>query len=150
MNTESNTIEEQIAAVLSDIRQKGFSSIQPFSIGQVEERMSNFAVLNCITLASTELYISTKQLQHCLRASKKAKGLTVSDAELITFPQNRFSMDLYFDGECFIYTDGTTKYIIHPNYKMKLSRDVVKVVNFITATKIKDSAEFTLPKYQKI
>ena len=43
-----------------------------------------------------------------------------------------------------------SKYIIHPNYKMKLSRDVVKVVNFITATKIKDSAEFTLPKYQKI
>ena len=47
-------------------------------------------------------------------------------------------------------TDGMSKYIIHPNYKMKLSRDVVKVVNFITATKIKDSAEFTLPKYQKI
>lgn len=112
--------------------------------------MSVFSVLNCITLASTELYISAKQLQHCLRASKKAKGLTVSDAELIAFPQSRFLMDLYFDGECFIYTDGISKYIIHPNYRMKVSRDVVKVVNFVTATKIKDPAEFTLPKYQKI
>lgn len=59
-------------------------------------------------------------------------------------------MDLYFDGECFIYTDGISKYIIHPNYRMKVSRDVVKVVNFVTATKMKDPAEFTLPKYQKI
>ena len=147
---EIKTIEEQIAAVLSDIRQKGFSSIQPFSIGQVEQRMSVFSILNCITLASTELYISAKQLQHCLRASKKAKGLTVSDTELMAFPQSRFLMDLYFDGECFIYTDGISKYIIHPNYRMKVSRDVVKVVNFVTATKIKDPAEFTLPKYQKI
>lgn len=147
---EIKTTEEQIAAVLRDIRQKGFSSIQPFSIGQVEQRMSVFSVLNCITLASTELYISAKQLQHCLRASKKVKGLTVSDAELIAFPQSRFLMDLYFDGECFIYTDGISKYIIHPNYRMKVSRDVVKVVNFVTATKIKDPAEFTLPKYQKI
>ena len=31
--------ETLIAAVLSDIRQKGFSAIQPFCIGLVEERM---------------------------------------------------------------------------------------------------------------
>ena len=31
--------ETLITAVLSDIRQKGFSAIQPFSIGLVEERM---------------------------------------------------------------------------------------------------------------
>ena len=37
-----NTIESQIAAVLDDIRQKGFSSVQPFSIGKVEARMSLF------------------------------------------------------------------------------------------------------------
>ena len=59
-------------------------------------------------------------------------------------------MDLYYDGNCFIYTDGVSKFIVHPNYKMKISREVVKIVNFITATKIKDSAEFSLPKYQKI
>jgi len=34
-----NTIESQIATVLSDIRQKGYSSVQPFSIGKVEVRM---------------------------------------------------------------------------------------------------------------
>ena len=55
---------------------------------------------------------------------------------MIGFPQNRFKMDLYYDGECFIYTDGQSKFIIHPNYKMKISRELVANVNFITATRI--------------
>ena len=149
METE-NTVESQIAAVLKDIHQKGYSSVQPFSIGKVEQRMLMFVQSNAITLASDDLYMSAKQLQHCMRASKNAKGLVVADADLIVFPQNRFQMDLYYDGECFIYTDGQSKFIIHPNYQMKISREVVAKVNFITATKVKDPAEFTLPKYQKI
>ena len=150
METSENTIESQIAAVLSDIRQKGYSSIQPFTIGKVEERMILFAQANAITLASDDLYMSAKQLQHCMRASKATKGLVVADADLIGFPQNRFQMDLYYDGDCFIYTDGQSKFIVHPNYKMKISRELVANVNFITATRVKDPAEFTLPKYQKI
>ena len=114
------TIESQIAAILSDIRLKGYSSVQPFSIGQVEERMIQFAKINAITLASNELYMSSKQLQHCMRASKASKGLVVSDADLIGFPQNRFQMELYYDGECFIYTDGQSKFIIHPNKRRML------------------------------
>jgi len=145
-----NSIESQIAAVLSDIHQKGYSSAQPFSIGKVEQRMLLFAQANAVTLASDELYMSAKQLQHCMRASKNAKGLVVADIDLIGFPQNRFQMDLYYDGECFIYADGQSKFVIHPNYKMKVSRELVAKVNFITATKVKDPAEFTLPKYQKI
>lgn len=150
METSDNSIELQIAAVLIDIRQKGYSSVQPFSIGKVEKRMMRFAQINDITLASDELYMSAKQLQHSMRASKEAKGLVIEDADLIGFPKNRFQMDLYYDGECFIYTDGVSKFIVHPNYKMKISRELVAQVNFITATRIKDPAEFTLPKYRKI
>ena len=150
METSDNSIESQIAAVLSDIHQKGYSSVQPFSICKTEERMIKFAHANGIVLASNELYMSAKQLQHSMRASKAAKGLVVEDADLIGFPKNRFQMDLYYDGECFIYTDGTSKFIVHPNYKIKISREQVAQVNFITATRIKDPAEFTLPKYMKI
>ncbi len=150
MKTSENTLESQIASVLSDIHQKGYSSVQPFAIGKVEVRMMQFAQTNAITLASDDLYMSAKQLQHCMRASKGAKGLVVDDADLIGFPQNRFQMNLYYDGECFIYTDGTSKFIVHPNYKMKVSRELVANVNFITATRVKDPAEFTLPKYRKI
>jgi hypothetical protein len=42
-----------------------------------------FAQANAVTLASDELYMSAKQLQHCMRASKNAKGLVVDDIELI-------------------------------------------------------------------
>ena len=150
MEISGNPIESQIAAILNDIRQMGYSSVQPFSIGKVEERMMQFAQANTITLASDELYISTKQLQHCMRASKASKGLVVADTDLIGFPQNRFQMDLYYDGECFIYTDGQSKFIVRPNYKMKISRELVELVNFITATRVKDPAEFMLPKYRKI
>jgi len=150
METVDNSVELKITEVLSDIRQKGYSFAQPFTIGKVEERMRLFAQANTVTLASDELYMSAKQLQHCMRASKGAKGLVVDDADLIGFPKNRFQMDLYYDGECFIYTDGTSKFIVHPNYKMKISRELVLQVNFITATRVKDAAEFTLPKYKKI
>ena len=150
MGTSDNTIESRIAAILSDIRQKGYSSVQPFSIGKVEGRMMLFAQTNAITLASDELYMSARQLRHSMRASKATKGLVVTDADLIGFPQERFQMDLYYDGECFIYTNGQSKFIIHPNYKMKISRELIAKVNFITATRVKDPAEFTLPKYRKI
>ncbi len=150
MESDKPTIEEQITAVLIDIEQKGFSAIQPFSIGDVEQRMMQFAQINGVTLASNQLYMSAKQLQHCMRASKGAKGLVVSAEELVRFPKSRFKMDLYYDGECFIYTDEVSKFIIHPNYKMKVNRDHIKLVNFITATHVKDSMEFTLPKYKKV
>ena len=147
---ETATVEELIAAVLDDIAQKGYSSALPFSIGKVEARMTQFAQAHAVTLASDELYMSAKQLQHCMRSSKATKGLVVNDSDLIGFPKNRFQMDLYYDGECFIYTDGQSKFIVHPNYKMKISRELVSLVNFITATRVKDPAEFTLPKYQRI
>ena len=150
METSDKSIESRMATILSDIRQKGFSSMQPFSIGKVEERMMQFAKANAITLASDELYMSAKQLQHCLRASKATKGLVVTDADLIGLPQNRFQMDLYYDGECFIYTDGQSKFIIHPNYQMKVSREVVKLVNFITATRRTDKKEFNGKRYIKV
>lgn len=145
-----NSIESQIATVLSDIHLKGYSSAQPFSIGKVEQRMLLFAQANTVTLASDELYMSAKQLQHCMRASKNAKGLVVADVDLIGFPQNRFQMDLYYDGECFIYTDGKSKFIVHPNYQMKVSREIVKLVNFITATRRTDKKEFNGKRYIKI
>ena len=108
MESDKPTIEELITTVLIDIQQKGYSAVQPFSIGEVEQRMMVFAKTNGITLASDQLYVSAKQLQHCMRASKEAKGLVVSAEEHI------------------------------------------KLVNFITATRVKDPMEFTLPKYIKV
>ena len=70
METSDNTIESQIASVLSDIRQKGYSSVQPFSVGKVEERMMQFAQVHNVTLASDDLYMRAKQLQHSMQAGQ--------------------------------------------------------------------------------
>ena len=120
------------------------------SIGKIEERMAEFAKINDIILGGDELYMSAKQLRHSLRASKEAKDLVVSKEELISFPARRFTMELYYDGECFIYTDGKSKFIVHPNYKMKISREIVKRVNFITASRRIDKMEFNGKRYIKI
>ena len=64
MESDKPTVEELIAAVLIDIEQKGFSAIQPFSIGDVELRMKYYAQNNGIALACEQLYMSAKQLQH--------------------------------------------------------------------------------------
>ena len=143
-------VEELIALVLNDIKSKGYSTLQPFIIGSVEERMQVFAKTHSIILGCDSLYMSAKQLQHCMRPSKSQKDLVVEEAELIAFPKSRFQMDLYYDGECFIYTNGRSKFIIHPNYEIKVSRGKFKVVNFITATKAKDKKEFNGKRYIKI
>ena len=42
------------------------------------------------------------------------------------------------------------KFIIHPNYKIKISRELVAKVNFITATRRIDKKEFNGKRYVKI
>ena len=49
MDAEKPSVETLIATVLSDIQQKGYSSIQPFDIGEVEERMMLFAQANGVS-----------------------------------------------------------------------------------------------------
>ena len=128
MEDANMSIEDLIANVLDDISTKGYSSVQPFVVGEVEERMIEFAKVNDIALGGNDLYMSAKQLQHSMRASKGSKGLNVSREDLIQFPNKRYGMDLYYDGECFIYTDGVSKFIVHPNYKMKISRPVFVIL----------------------
>ena len=74
----------------------------------------------------------------------------LSDIQQKGFPKNRFQMDIYYDGECFIYTDGISKFIVHPNYQMKVNREIVKLVNFITATRRTDKKEFNGKRYIKL
>ena len=76
MENSQPSVEELINMVLTDIQQKGYSAIQPFDIGEVEQRMLEFAEVNDITLGSDRLYMSAKQLQHCMRPSKDAKRTT--------------------------------------------------------------------------
>lgn len=40
--------------------------------------------------------------------------------EFVNFPSSRKTMDLFYDGKNFIYTDYNAKFIVHPNYELKI------------------------------
>lgn len=145
-----NGARAKIRAVLADIRHNGFSKMQPFSIGRVERRMQDYASQNDITLASKSVYMSSHSIAHSTRDNKKTKGLAPSDKDLIDFPIKRRSMDLFYDGDKFVYTDYRTKFIVHPNYELKIKGIKTQKVNFVTAGKVTNPSEFRLPKYKKI
>lgn len=144
--------KRKIMSVLDDIKRQGFSRISPFKIGSVEKRMSDFAKSGGIELGSRDVYMSPAAIAHATRDSKKAKNLTVSDSALSSFPSRRKKMDLYYDTRTgnFTYTDGRTKYIVHPNYELKLSRKKNKVVNFVTAQKLDKYENFNGERFKRI
>lgn len=144
-----SSAREKIKRILLDLRMQNYSSVKPFSIGYVEERMRVFAKQNSITIAPS-LYMSAHAIAHAKRASKVNRGDAVHDRDLIDFPIERKRMDLYYDGENFVYTNYVNKFIVHPNYNLKIDRRKEKVVNFITASKVTDANEFRTRKYTKI
>ena len=134
----------------------GYSKRKPFTIGKVEKRMSDYAERNGIILGSKSIYMSVKSLTHSERLSKQAKKLSVADYELINFPKSRKRMRLYFDNNTdrkkrnFVYLSNKSKFIIHPNYEVKLKNGKTKVVNFITAQKLNKNERFDGSRFDRI
>lgn len=149
--TVEQLVEQNIAKVYDDVAQYGHSRMQPFYIGKVEQRMLDYAKAHNITIAGDDLYINTEKLGHGRRDSKLEKGIAATKQEMITFPKRRSSMQLYHDanGDRFVYWDGRVKYVIDPNYKIKISRKREKRAVFITATAI-NAKGLTLPNFTEI
>lgn len=143
----------KISQIIADIQSKGYSSEQPFSIGKVDSEMMEYAKNNGITLASDDIYMSAAQIGHTLRDSKVESDIAISASHLEEFPLRRSSMELYHDksNRNFVYFDRerSEKFVIHPNYSMKISKKKTTKVNYITASKT-DSREFNMRKYTKI
>lgn len=146
----------KIRDILLDIKFYGYSKRKPFTIGKVEKRMSDYAKRNGINLGSKSIYMSAKSLAHSKRLTKQAKKLSVADYELINFPKARKRMQLYFDNNTdtkkrnFVYVSNKSKFIIHPNYEMKLKNGKTKVVNFITAQRLNKNERFDDNRFDKI
>lgn len=146
-----SSASRKIRKVLDDIKVLGHSKVSPFAVGRVEKRMADYARANGITLGSKSIYMGAKSLAHATRGLKVKRGIRVSDVDLVSFPQRKSSMSLYYDTTTknFTYTNGSVKYVLHPNYKIKLKSGKTRVVNFITASKT-DGKEFNQKNYRKI
>lgn len=144
------TAEQKILAVFDSIKRRGYSTARPFSVGHVERRMRDFAKANNIEIAEGDMYMSVKGLTHARRGTKIRDGIDVSEKDLAEFPSKRNQMDLFYDGSKFIYTDYKNKFIIHPNYTLRMESGKIKKVNFITAGKVKDVKDFNNTRYIKV
>ena len=131
--TEKNA-SKIIRNIFVDIEKCGYSRQKPFIIGAVEDRMRKYAEENSIELGSSDVYMSSHSLSHSEREHKVKIGKAVLKEDIIAFPMTRHKMDMSYDGEAFIFTDGKAKYVIHPNYAIKIDRKREKKVVFITAT----------------
>ena len=100
---------------------------------------------------SDQLYMSSDSLGHGRRDSKVAKDIAVSRESLASFPRRRRGMRLYYNTEekRFVYAEKGAKYVVDPNYKIKISRKKVMTVAFITAQKV-DGHEFKMRKYIRV
>lgn len=127
---------EIISNIFADIEKCGYSRQKPFIIGAVEDRMKKYAEENNIELGSSDVYMSSHSLSHSEREHKVSIGKAVPKEEIIAFPMTRHNMDMSYDGNAFIFTDGKAKFVIHPNYSIKIDRKRVKKVVFITATQV--------------
>lgn len=143
----------KISQVIGEIQSKGYSSEQPFSIGKVDSEMKDYAKNNGIKLASDNIYMSSAQIGHTLRESKVESGKSISASHLEEFPLRRSSMELYHDKSNgnFVYFDRerSEKFVVHPNYTMKISKKRTSKVNYITASKT-NYTEFMMGKYTRI
>ena len=129
----------------------GFSRRKPFAFGGVEPRLRSHAEANGIVLASNFMYMSAKSLSHARRLTKTNLGLAVSVDDMCNFPTAKADMDLFWDGESYIYTDYRNKFIIHPNYTIKMPNGKRRRVAFITSGKVNNPSEFSdRIRYKKV
>lgn len=130
----------RIRNVINELNDKKFARYQSFSIGNVDSEMSAFASENDIHISSKQIYMTSDGISHSLRPFKKNIGKSVDEKTLVNFPKNRKSMHIFYDKvkQNFIYTDYKSKFIVHPNYRIKIFKHKSVKANFITASKAQE------------
>ena len=93
-SAKGKTTSEKISDVIAQLDDGKRLSTVPFTVGDVESRMKSFADANGIELASDQLSMSPKQIQHALRDTKADVGKTITEDEMKSFPSRMSSMDL--------------------------------------------------------
>lgn len=144
-----NRASQRIRGVYAEIKKNGYTRTQPFSIGSVGEDVKRFAARKGIALASKDIYVNARFLSHSQRASKGTKRVTKKD--IMDFPVTKRKMSKYWDGDAFVFTNGKIKFIVNPNYELKINRKTKVKVCLVTAGTVADPNEFTrLKKYEKV
>lgn len=143
---------KKIKNVFEMARTRNYKRVFPFSVGQIEWQIKNHARRNGIELGSNHLYMTMKQILHSRRPSKIRDGVAVDEDKIVSFPSDKFKMDIYFDKmeKTYIYTDGTNKFYVLPNYELKFGRGKRKLVNYITSKKVSPNENFAGDRFERL
>ena len=98
------------------------------------------------------MVMTSKQLQHGRREDKIANGLLVSKEEMKNFILHKNNAGQFYDSKKkdLIFVMGNAKFVMTPNYDLKLKNGKTKVVNYITATRIEGNISDHVASYKKI
>lgn len=148
---------KRVEEVANIIIKNGYHSsreaqMPPLNIGTISSDITDYAEKNQIDLDSHDLYITTKGIEHTLRESKELKGIAVTVDELVDFVKNRNDYAIYYDPAMgdFIFATSKAKFIVRPNFKMKINKEKKSVFNYISATRISNSPEDAFRYFIKI
>lgn len=144
---------QKIRDVITEIDSNGHSQVQPFAIGKVDPEIKDYARQNGLELASDDIVMTADRIGHTIRPTKVKAGIDVPREHLAQFPMRRSDMEIYHDSSNgnYVYFDRerNEKFVLHPNYKMKINRKKESAVNYITASRT-NPQEFTLAKFKRI
>lgn len=134
---------KRVEEVANVIIKNGYHSsreaqMPPLNIGSVPTVITDYAEKNQIDLDSHDIYVTTKSIEHTFRESKVSKGIAVTVDELVDFVKNRNNYAIYYDPAMgdFIFATSKAKFIVRPNYKLKINKEKKSVFNYISATRI--------------
>lgn len=128
------------------------AQVPPMNIGNIPSSIKDYALRNNIKIESDSMYITTKGIEHSLREKKVERGSAVTKEEIADFIKNKGSMAQFYDknrGD-FVFATETAKFIVTPNYTLKIGKQKTKVVNYITATRISGNWNDHFSQYDRI
>ena len=157
---QDNTLETsatRVEEVANIIIKNGYHSsreaqMPPLNIGRVPSTIIEYANKNKVDLDSHDIYVTTKSIEHTFRESKVSKGIAVTVDELVDFVKNRNNYAIYYDPAMgdFIFATSKAKFIVRPNYKLKINKEKKSVFNYISATRIIGNLSDNVGGYIKI
>lgn len=138
-------LRDRIDANERDGRSPVFGDKTPFAVAKVEDVIKRHAAANDITIAGNVLCMSEDKLLHAVRTAKQNANKAVSEDDIANFPKNISRMDLYFDKakNNYVYVQGFNKFVVEPNYKVKMSNGKIRSVLIITIDKVNGVGQYS-------
>lgn len=138
-----------IGSAIDEYKEKGFITSLPINVGKVDKEVVRHAKSIGNPLENNSMYFTGNALSHSMRDVKQNNGIAVTAEDFKSFPKNKSSMKVYYDKSTgnYTYTDGTNKFILKPNVKVKLKNGRKSVVTLVTATRMRSADEFNMGKY---